>query len=142
MRRGRPNDDPREDVVNAVDPLAFLLLLAAGALGAGARYLVDTLVQRAWMRTFPLGILLVNISGSFLLGLLTGSALALDDTVVTVLGVGFLGAYTTFSTVSVEAVLFAERGRWRLAIGNVVGTLVVGVAAAGLGLLIGTVLTA
>ncbi|WP_322410719.1 fluoride efflux transporter FluC [Microbacterium invictum] len=127
--------------MNAVDPLAFLLLLVAGALGAGARYVVDTLVQRAWRRTFPLGILLVNVSGSFLLGLLTGAALALDDTVATVVGVGFLGAYTTFSTVSVETVLIAERGRWRLALGNVIGTLLAGVAAAGAGLLLGTVLT-
>ncbi|WP_235014435.1 fluoride efflux transporter FluC [Microbacterium sp. SLBN-154] len=128
--------------MSAVDPLAFLMLLVAGALGAGARYVIDTLVQRAWLRAFPLGILLVNVTGSFLLGLLTGSALALGDTLVTVVGVGFLGAYTTFSTVSVETVLFAERGRWRLALGNVVGTLLAGVAAAGLGLLLGAVLTA
>ncbi|NYF18281.1 CrcB protein [Microbacterium sp. AK009] len=128
--------------MTAIDPLAFLLLAVAGALGAGARYVVDTLVQRAWMRTFPLGIFLVNVTGSFLLGLLTGSALALGDTFVTVIGVGFLGAYTTFSTVSVETVLLMERRRWRLALGNVVGTLMVGVAAAGLGLLVGSVLSA
>lgn len=128
--------------MNAVDPLVFLLLLVAGALGAGSRYVVDTLVQRVWMRTFPLGILLVNVTGSFLLGLLTGAALALDDSLVTVVGIGFLGAYTTFSTVSVETVLFAERGRWRLALGNVVGTLLAGVAAAGAGLLLGILLTA
>lgn len=128
--------------MNAVDPLAFLLLLAAGALGAGSRYVVDTLVQRVWMRTFPLGILLVNGTGSFLLGLLTGAALALDDSLVAIVGVGFLGAYTTFSTVSVETMLFAERGRWRLALGNVVGTLLAAVAAAGAGLLLGMLLTA
>ena len=128
--------------MNAVDPLVFLLLLAAGALGAGSRYVVDTLVQRVWMRTFPLGILLVNVTGSFLLGLLTGAALALDDSLVTVVGIGFLGAYTTFSTVSVETMLFAERGRWRLALGNVVGTLLAAVAAAGAGLLLGMLLTA
>lgn len=128
--------------MNAVDPLVFLLLLAAGALGAGSRYVVDTLVQRVWMRTFPLGILLVNVTGSFLLGLLTGAALALDDSLVTIVGVGFLGAYTTFSTVSVETMLFAERGRWRLALGNVVGTLLAAVAAAGAGLLLGMLLTA
>lgn len=128
--------------MNAVDPLAFLLLLAAGALGAGSRYVVDTLVQRVWMRTFPVGILLVNVTGSFLLGLLTGAALALDDSLVAIVGVGFLGAYTTFSTVSVETMLFAERGRWRLALGNVVGTLLAAVAAAGGGLLLGMLLTA
>ena len=128
--------------MNAVDPLVFLLLLAAGALGAGSRYVVDTLVQRVWMRTFPLGILLVNVTGSFLLGLLTGAAFALDDSLVAIVGVGFLGAYTTFSTVSVETMLFAERGRWRLALGNVVGTLLAAVAAAGAGLLLGMLLTA
>jgi CrcB protein len=128
--------------VNAVDPFVFVLLLVAGSLGAGSRYVVDTLVQRVWMRTFPLGILLVNVTGSFLLGLLTGAALALDDSLVTVVGVGFLGAYTTFSTVSVETMLFAERGRWRLALGNVVGTLLAGVTAAGAGLVLGMLLTA
>lgn len=128
--------------MNAVDPFVFVLLLVAGSLGAGSRYVVDTLVQRVWMRTFPLGILLVNVTGSFLLGLLTGAALALDDSLVTVVGVGFLGAYTTFSTVSVETMLFAERGRWRLALGNVVGTLLAAVAAAGAGLLLGMLLTA
>lgn len=128
--------------MNAVDPFVFVLLLVAGSLGAGSRYVVDTLVQRVWMRTFPLGILLVNVTGSFLLGLLTGAALALDDSLVTVVGVGFLGAYTTFSTVSVETMLFAERGRWRLALGNVVGTLLAGVTAAGAGLVLGMLLTA
>lgn len=128
--------------MNAVDPFVFVLLLVAGSLGAGSRYVVDTLVQRVWMRTFPLGILLVNVSGSFLLGLLTGAALALEDSLVTVVGVGFLGAYTTFSTVSVETMLFAERGRWRLALGNVVGTLLAGVTAAGAGLVLGMLLTA
>jgi CrcB protein len=125
-----------------LDPVAFALLLAAGALGAGARYVVDTAVQRVWRRPFPLGILLVNVSGSLLLGFLAGAALTVGDAVVAVVGVGFLGAYTTFSTVSVETVLLAEGGRRRLAVGNAVGTLLAALAAAAAGLLLGGMLSA
>ena len=88
----------------------------AGGVGAGLRYIVDVLVMRGRRGGFPLGILLVNVTGSFALGVLTG--LGRDRSTASwswPLGVGLLGGYTTFSTVSVESVLLvrgAERRDW------------------------------
>lgn len=116
----------------------LFVVAACGGVGAGLRYLVDTLVQRAWKRPFPLGILLVNVSGSFALGVLTGLGSAMDGPWSAALGVGFLGGYTTFSTVSVETILEAESGNRLRAAANAVGTAVAAVAAATLGWLLGT----
>ena len=86
---------------------------------------------------FPRGILVVNVSGSFALGVITGLGAAIAPELSLVLGLGLLGGYTTFSTVSVETVLLAQRRRWRDAALNLFGTLALAVAAAGLGLLLG-----
>lgn len=116
-----------------------MLLLAlglAGAAGAPARYLVDGLVQERTSGAFPLGTFLINVTGAFLLGLLTGLALyhAFPSTPKTVLGSGFLGAYTTFSTFTYETVRLAEDGRHRAALANFVVSLVIPALAAGAGL--------
>ncbi|MFE1664836.1 fluoride efflux transporter FluC [Microbacterium sp. P02] len=118
-----------------MSPLIVAATLAAGGIGAGLRYLIDALVMRGRKGGFPAGILVVNISGSLLLGIVT--ALWAGTPAVTILGLGLLGGYTTFSTVSVESALFSERGRRRRALLNAVGTLVACVAAAGLGLFLG-----
>ena len=83
----------------------------AGALGALLRYLVDQLVQRRAGSDFPLGILVVNLSGSFVLGVLVGVGAhhGLSAPWVTVLGTGLIGAYTTFSTFTFDTVRLAER---------------------------------
>ncbi|MFH8251638.1 fluoride efflux transporter FluC [Microbacterium sp. B2969] len=114
-----------------------LLLTTAGAggLGAGLRYLVDVLVMRGRRGAFPLGILVVNATGSFALGLLTGLAPAIGGEWVTTLGVGLLGGYTTFSTVSTETVLLGQRHRRDWAWTNLLGTL--GICAFGAALGIG-----
>jgi CrcB protein len=106
----------------------------AGGIGAGLRYLLDRLLPASG--GFPWGILAVNVTGSFALGLVTGLGAAVAPDVALVLGVGLLGGYTTFSTVSVESVLLAERGTWRDAAANLLGTLLLAVlaAAAGIGL--------
>ncbi|MDW4574333.1 CrcB family protein [Microbacterium sp. M3] len=120
---------------------AWLLLAAlAGGVGAGLRYVVDRLLTPAGHGGFPLGIFVVNVTGSFALGLITGLGSAVAPEAALVLGVGLLGGYTTFSTVAVESVLLAQRRRWRDAALNVFGTLAVAVAAAGIGLLAGRVL--
>jgi CrcB protein len=113
----------------------LLLLALAGGAGAGLRYVVDRLFAPVSGR-LPIGILIVNVSGSFALGLLTGMGALVAPEVATALGVGLLGGYTTFSTVSVETALLAQRRRWRDAALNLLGTLVlaVGGAAAGIGL--------
>lgn len=123
----------------------WLALAAAGAggLGAGARFLVDTAVMRGRTGRFPLGVLVVNVSGSFALGLLVGLGTAIaPPAVVMIVGTGLLGGYTTFSTVSVETVLLLQRGRRRHALANLFGTLVLALAAAAIGLLAGSLLAA
>lgn len=116
----------------------LLVVAAAGGVGAGLRYLVDRLVTPAAGAPFPVGILIVNVSGSFALGLLTGLGAAVAPELSLALGAGLLGGYTTFSTVSVETVLLAERRRWRDAARNLFGTLALTAVAAGLGLLLGS----
>ena len=120
-------------------PVDLAALVVAGGLGAGARYVVDGLIMRGRTGVFPLGILVVNAVGAFLLGLLTGIP-HLAGTVLAVAGTGFLGGFTTFSTVSVETVLLARRRRRDWAWLNLLGTLAVCVVAAGVGLLLGGLL--
>jgi CrcB protein len=86
---------------------------------------------------FPVGILVVNVSGSFALGVLTGLGTALSSEWAMVLGLGLLGGYTTFSTVSVETVLLAQRRRWRDAAANLFGTLALAAVGAGAGIALG-----
>ena len=113
----------------------------AGGVGAGLRYVVDRLLTPAGGMRLPVGILVVNVSGSFALGLLTALGAAIAPELSLVLGLGLLGGYTTFSTVSVESVLLAQRKRWRDAALNLFGTLALAVIAAGLGLLLGAGIT-
>lgn len=122
--------------------MTTLLLALAGGLGAAARFIADAFVARHNPFRVPLGTLLINVTGSLLLGLLTG-VLALgspgsaDATVKAVLGTGFCGGYTTFSTASVEAArLWAAEGRGT-GIRYAAVTLVASVAAAALGLAVG-----
>ena len=115
----------------------LLLAALAGGVGAGLRYLVDRLLTPASGQRFPVGILVVNVSGSFALGIITGLGTAIAPELSMVLGLGLLGGYTTFSTVSVETVLLAEGGRWRDAAANLFGTLALAALAAGAGLLLG-----
>jgi CrcB protein len=107
----------------------------AGAVGAPARYLLDGLVQRRTSLAFPLGTFVVNASGAFALGLLTGLALhhGLGTTAKVLLGAGFCGAFTTFSTFSYETMELAEAGAWRNAGLNVALSLGIGLGAAALG---------
>ncbi len=118
--------------------MIVVLLAVAGGLGAGSRFVVDGLL-RSWLRTaLPVGTMIINVTGSFLLGLLVGLVLthhAVPD-LQTVLGTGFMGGYTTFSTASFETVRLIQTGRIVFALVNGVGTLVltVGAAAGGLAL--------
>jgi CrcB protein len=108
----------------------------AGALGAPARFLLERAVSASHRRSFPWGTFVVNISGSFALGLLAGLVLAQgwSKDAQTLLGTGFLGAYTTFSTYAYETVRRAEEGAPRVAVAYAVGSMAVGVAAAAVGL--------
>jgi CrcB protein len=114
----------------------WLLVGVAGAVGDPLRYMVDALISRRIEGAFPLGTLVVNVSGSFVLGLLCGLAIyhGLPDTDRLVVGTGLVGAYTTFSTFSLETVTLFGEGETRLAAGNVVANGLVGAAAAAAGL--------
>ncbi|MGH1550005.1 fluoride efflux transporter CrcB [Leifsonia poae] len=119
--------------------LLVLAVAAAGGVGAVARLVFDGLL-RSWLRVgYPIGTTTINVTGSFLLGLVTGLALAhgLTPEWRAVLGTGFLGGYTTFSTASYETVRLAQQRRYRAALVNGVGMLVLALAAAGLGLWLG-----
>lgn len=115
----------------------FVALVAGGGLGAGARYLMDGAVMKGRKDAFPLGILVVNIVGSFVLGLLTGLGAAVAPAWTAILGVGVLGGFTTFSAVAVETVLLAQRGRRDWAWANLLGTAILAIVAAALGITVG-----
>lgn len=108
---------------------------ALGALGALGRFMVDGAVSARWPSDFPFGTLVVNLSGGFVLGLLVGAGTA--ENAMLVLGVGLLGAYTTFSTWMFEAQRLAEDAEWRLMWLNLAGPMVTGLGAAGAGWLAG-----
>lgn len=120
--------------------LAWIGVAVAGAAGAPARYLLDGFVQDRTRGELPWGTFVVNVTGSFLLGVVTGLALGghLGDLGKDMAGTGFCGAFTTFSTFTFELTRLAEEGRWAEA-GRVAGaSIVVGLAAAALGLALAT----
>jgi CrcB protein len=103
--------------------VTVLLVAAGAAVGAPVRYLVD--------RFLPWGTLLVNVVGSFLLGVLT--AVPADPALAALLGTGFCGALTTYSTFSYETLRLARDGRRRTAFLYVLASVGIGLAAAFLG---------
>lgn len=115
--------------------LAVLVGLGA-SLGAVARYLLDQAVNRRRAHAFPLGTWVINVTGSFVLGLMTGLAVhhGLDAHVLAVVGTGICGGYTTFSTFTYETLRVAEDGSTGIAVGNIAGSFAAGLAAAALGL--------
>ena len=119
-----------------MSPLAWVAFVAAGAIGAPLRFLVDGFVTDRVEGSFPWGTFVINATGSFALGLLTGLALyhAFPKTPKVILGTGLCGAYTTFSTFTFETVRLAEERSSGKALRNALGTLVVGASAAALGL--------
>ncbi len=121
----------------------LLAVALGGALGAVSRYLISGWVARLTHESpFPYGTLTVNLTGSFLLGLMMGlgseGRLLLPPAVRVVAGIGFLGAFTTFSTFSYETIEALRIGDLRIAIGNTVLSVVTSLAACWIGLELGT----
>ena len=116
--------------------MLLLGIAIAGALGALARYKVDAAVVRVAPSGLPAATLAINVSGSFVLGVITGLALyhGFPTTPRLVLGTGFCGGYTTFSTFAYEIVFLAEERRNRTASVNLVLSLLVPALAAALGM--------
>ena len=119
--------------------LLFAAICAGGGVGAALRFVVDGWVRSMIRTPFPLATAMINVSGSFLLGLLTGLSLAgvVPGGWEAALGTGVLGGYTTFSTASVETVRLLVAGENRKALLSGLGVLVAGVRAALLGLWVG-----
>ncbi|HEV8297257.1 MAG TPA: fluoride efflux transporter CrcB [Acidimicrobiales bacterium] len=114
----------------------WIAFLAGGAFGAPARYVADGYLDSRTSGALPWGTFAVNAAGSLLLGALTGLALhhGLDPDTRTVLGTGFCGAFTTFSTFTFETIRLAEDGATTSAMLNVAANTFVGMMAAGLAL--------
>lgn len=114
----------------------WLAFLCACALGAPSRYLLDAWIQSKSVGSYPWGTWVVNVTGSFLLGVLTGWGLhhGLGQAAVTIAGAGFLGCYTTFSTFTLQSLLMAERSEVSTAVGYIASSVVAGCVAAGVGL--------
>ncbi len=117
----------------------FLAVAAGGLVGAPSRYLLDRAISGRTEPGRPWGTFVINVSGSLLLGLLTGLTMTghLSEIGKALLGTGFCGAYTTFSTFSFETVRLVEDGRVFDAAGNVVISVALGLSAAAAGLAIG-----
>jgi fluoride exporter len=113
--------------------LPFLIVGLGGFVGANARFLVARWLGAFVETRFPLGTFVINISGSFLLGVI-GTMVAQkvfrnSDAVRLAVGVGFLGAYTTFSTFTFETHALFDDGEWITATTNMFASLFVGLLA-------------
>ena len=102
-----------------------------GFLGANARYFLGVWAAARFGTTFPYGTFIINTSGSFILGLIMGTleGHVLSPVVRWSMAIGFVGAYTTFSTWTYETLRLIENGSWLLAAANVFGSALVGMAA-------------
>jgi CrcB protein len=120
--------------------VTVLGIAVAGAFGALARYGLEGAVSRRWPGAFPWGTFVVNVTGAFALGLvfvLLTERWSVDPWVRSALTIGFLGAYTTFSTLSLESYRLLEDCAVGLAIANMLGSLAAGLVAVYLGVVAG-----
>lgn len=121
--------------------MMVLWIALAGGVGAVARLVLDGVLRSRTSGRYPVGTVVINLSGSLLLGLVVGlTGALLPEAARLVLGTGFLGGYTTFSTAAVETVRLAGDRRWPAAWAHGLGMLVAGVGLAALGLGVGLAL--
>jgi fluoride exporter len=121
--------------------VSYLLLALGGTLGALCRYHGTRLLHSRIATTLPLGTLAINLSGSFLLGLLSGLLArqpeAAQHSLHLLFGIGFCGAYTTFASFTFETIQLWHQARYHYAIINLLGQSLLGIGLAWLGLLLG-----
>ena len=119
--------------------MTALLVVLGAAVGAPTRYLVDLWVQSLHGTVLPWGTFAVNVSGSFVLGVVGGLASrgGVPPATVALVGTGFCGALTTFSTFAYETVALARQGAWWYAAANVLGSVAAGFAAVAIGYALG-----
>jgi len=121
----------------------LFLVMAGGALGAGARHLASRAALAIAGPGLPVGTLAINVAGGLLMGVLAGllARTTAGEPWRLFLGVGVLGGFTTFSAFSLDAVLLAERGQWVAAVGYVLASVVGSIAALVAGLTLARTLT-
>jgi fluoride exporter len=110
--------------------VSFLFVALGAAVGAPLRYLVDRAVQAQHDSLFPWGTFAVNVVGSLILGLVVGAASAVPGELAALVGTGFCGALTTYSTFGYETVRLIEERAGFYAVVNVVASVVAGLGAA------------
>ncbi|MEO3680526.1 fluoride efflux transporter CrcB [Rheinheimera fenheensis] len=121
--------------------LTYLAVAFGGAIGACLRYACNELALNVLGKSFPFGTLLVNILGSFVLGLLYGlfsAGLLATSPWRALVAIGLIGAFTTFSTFSLDTVLLLQQGDWQKAIANVFFNVLLCLTLAWLGLKLGS----
>ena len=119
--------------------MTFIAIAAGGAIGALARFALDEWVTLRTSGHLPWGIFVVNIAGSFAAGLIAGlvdERIHLAPTVRPLVVVGFLGAFTTFSTLMVDSWRLIDSGAWVAAAGNLLGSMGLGMVAVVAGVLV------
>ncbi|MDI6727676.1 MAG: fluoride efflux transporter CrcB [Thermodesulfovibrionales bacterium] len=117
----------------------YLIIGAGGFIGAIARYAIGVWIGQKWGRSFPLGTFVINVSGSFFIGLIMSlftERFMVNPQWRLLLVVGFLGAYTTFSTFEYETGRLVKDGEWLVASMNVILSVFVGFVALKIGELI------
>lgn len=119
------------------------IIALGGAIGAAVRFLLSDFINKRWakkakLHRFPLSTWIINISGSFLLGIIAKLHLnnSIEEWVWFLVGVGFCGAYTTFSTFGYETIRLVEDKKIRLAFTYVLSSLVLGIVFASIGFII------
>ncbi len=123
--------------------MRFVLVAVGGAIGSTLRYALDGAVYRWLPPTFPFGTFVVNVTGCAVFGLLLGvgeQRLVVGSPARTFLLIGVLGGFTTFSSFAFETVQLLRDGEWMLGAGNVVGQVVLGLAALWIGFALGRAL--
>jgi CrcB protein len=133
---GFPGEPP---AVSEVRPMAYLLIGLGGFLGANARYLVAGWITERLGPAFPYGTLVINVSGSFFLGfflIFIAERLVVHPNWRLFFAIGFLGAYTTFSTFSFENFALLQERSYLLALVNMLGSVVLGLMAVLAGIIV------
>jgi fluoride exporter len=121
----------------------FLLISAGAILGANARYWIGVWAAQKLGAGFPYGTFIINFTGSLLLGFfitLATERWMLDPRWRLFIAIGFLGAYTTFSTYAYESYSLLLKGQWFIGLFNLLGSTVLGVIAVGCGVYLGKLL--
>lgn len=117
----------------------YAAVMVGGAIGSALRYAISTWISEATHSTFPWGTLVVNVIGSFVIGLFTGltgpdGPLLVSPVARAFVTIGILGGFTTFSSFSLQTMLLVQDGQWFSVAGNILSSVVLCLVAAGAGI--------